>query len=147
MGKFKKGVFLGGLLGAGMTWLNTTKKGKEVREDLINQSAFIYEDLKKKVKASKAYDDLTKKDYMVMVRGAVDKYAVKNDAVKKARGAIVSLLASNYDQMKYEFDKKMKKTKRKPAKRKTSTTKKRKTSTTKKRTKSKPKSRTKTKKK
>lgn len=135
MGKFKKGVFLGSLLGAGLTWLNTTKKGKEMREDLINQSACIYEDLKKKVKASKAYDDLTKKDYMIMVKQAVDKYAVKNPAVKKARGAIVSLLESNYDQMKSEFSKKMKKTKRKPAKRKTSTTKKR----TKSKTKTKPK--------
>ncbi len=28
MGKFKKGLFLGGLLGAGLMWLNATKKRK-----------------------------------------------------------------------------------------------------------------------
>ena len=31
MGKFKKGFLFGGLLGAGIMWMSTTKKGREVR--------------------------------------------------------------------------------------------------------------------
>ncbi len=61
MGKFKKGLFMGGLLGAGMMWLNTTKKGKETRDKLIDQSAEVYALLKDNILASDQYKNLYKK--------------------------------------------------------------------------------------
>ena len=39
MGTFKKGLFFGGLLGAGLMWLNTTKQGRELRENMLNYAA------------------------------------------------------------------------------------------------------------
>jgi len=35
MGNFKKGLFLGGLLGAGLMWLNVTPKGREMKAKLL----------------------------------------------------------------------------------------------------------------
>ena len=42
MGKFNKGVVLGGVLGAAIVWLNTTTKGKQYRTQLVDQAADIY---------------------------------------------------------------------------------------------------------
>jgi hypothetical protein len=87
MGRFKKGLCLGALLGAGLTWMSTTKKGRETREQMLNASADIYEELKEKVIVSGALDKMTKTKYYALVDAAVEKYAKKN----KLTGNIASM--------------------------------------------------------
>jgi gas vesicle protein len=112
MGKFKKGLFLGGLLGAGLTWLNTTKKGREVREKLLDHSAEVYLELKDKVLASETWDKMTKKDFIAMARETVDKYAVKNGLADKAKKSVVKLVGTQWGQLQKEVCKKKKGKKR-----------------------------------
>ncbi|MEK7084784.1 MAG: hypothetical protein AAB932_06120, partial [Patescibacteria group bacterium] len=60
MGKFKKGLFLGGILGAGLMWLNTTTRGKEKREEIFDHAAEIYRRVKEEIKDSDAVAGLKK---------------------------------------------------------------------------------------
>jgi len=100
MGKFKKGFFLGGLLGAGLTWLNITKKGKEVRGQLLDHAALVYEETKEKLAASGALDKLTKAQFVKVVREVADKYAVKNEIVNKFKDMIVKLVSAQYENIR-----------------------------------------------
>lgn len=92
MGRFKKGLFLGGLFGAGLMWLNVTKKGKQVRSQLLDHGAEVYAQVKQKLEESGAMDKLTKNKYVATVKEVVDKYAEKlglEDNVKKMLGKLV----------------------------------------------------------
>jgi len=96
MGKFKKGVFFGGLLGAGLMWLNTTKKGKEFRGDMLDYAADVYVDVKRKIMESGAWEDMTKTKYVAIVRDVVDKYAVKNDLAQNVKNTVVKLVSAQW---------------------------------------------------
>lgn len=108
MGKFKKGLFLGGLLGASMVWLNTTKKGREVKGKLLDQAADIYLDLKDKVMQSQALDKLSKQDFVVMVKEAVDKYAVQNGMADKVKNMVTKLISTQWNNLQKELQKRTK---------------------------------------
>ncbi|PIZ94915.1 MAG: hypothetical protein COX80_05390 [Candidatus Magasanikbacteria bacterium CG_4_10_14_0_2_um_filter_33_14] len=96
MGKFKKGLFLGGLLGAGLVWLNATKKGKEVRNNLMDSAGDVYDDVKEKVIASEGWDKMTKTKYYQFVEQAVNKYAVENDLLDSMRDMIEKVVKSQW---------------------------------------------------
>ena len=96
---------MGGLLGASMVWMSTTKKGKEVRDKLLDSSADVYLDLKEKVLASDAYDKLTKQEFVVMAKEAVDKYAVSNGLAEKAKNTVVKLVGAQWNQLQKELNK------------------------------------------
>ena len=106
MGKFKKGLFFGGLLGAGMMWLNTTKKGKQLREQMLEHSVEVYINLKKELLASDNCKKLTKNKYIKMVQEYVDKYAVKNELTDNLKKMIVKVVAGQWNQLKEEIKKK-----------------------------------------
>ena len=105
MGKFKKGLFFGGLLGAGMMWLNTTKKGKEMREEMLDHAAEIYVTIKEKALNSKQYQDLNKNEYVKMVKEMVDKYAVKNGMADNIKKMVTKVLTAQYKNLKSEIKK------------------------------------------
>ena len=109
MGKFKKGLVLGGLLGAGLTWMSTTKKGRETREKMLDQAADVYGDVKKKVLVSPQWDKMTKNEYVRMVQDCVDKYCVQNKAAQKAKSMIVKVVSAQWGNVKKEIAKKKKK--------------------------------------
>lgn len=106
MGRFKKGLFLGGLLGAGVMWLNTTKKGRKMREQLLDYSADIYADVKEKVMSSDTWDTMTKSKYVAMVQDAVDKYAIKTGMAENVKNMVVKLVSSQWNQLQSEKKKK-----------------------------------------
>ncbi|OGH78282.1 MAG: hypothetical protein A2469_02190 [Candidatus Magasanikbacteria bacterium RIFOXYC2_FULL_40_16] len=108
MGKFKKGLFLGGLLGASMMWMSTTKKGKEIKEKLLDQAAEVYLDLKDKVVSSDAYDKMTKNEFVVMAQQAVDKYAVRNGLADKTKKMMTKLVSTQWANLQKELKKKKK---------------------------------------
>lgn len=105
MGKFKKGLFLGSLLGASMVWMGTTKKGKEVKEKLMDQAAEVYLDLKDKVMASDTYNKMTKSDFVEMARETVDKYAVQNGLADKTKKMMTKLVSTQWNNLQKEFHK------------------------------------------
>ncbi len=111
MGKFKKGFFLGSLLGAGMVWFNTTKKGKKMRRQILEQAADIYEKLSDTVMQSEAWDKMTKTKYAKLVQEYVDKYAVKTGMTESAKKMVKKLVMSQWPNLKSEAKKK--KTKKK----------------------------------
>lgn len=105
MGKFKKGIFLGGLLGAGLMWLNTTKKGKETRDQMLDYAADIYSDVKTKVMESEGWDKMTKTKYYKTVEAAVNKYAVENDLVDSMRDMVEKVVKAQWKKLKGEKSK------------------------------------------
>jgi len=106
MGKFKKGLFFGGLLGAGMMWLNTTKKGKQVREQMVDHAAEVYTGLKKQVLESAQYKNLTKSKYVAMTKQYVDKYAVQNGLADNVKKMVMKVVVAQWGKLKGELKKK-----------------------------------------
>jgi gas vesicle protein len=105
MGKFNKGLFIGGLLGAGLALMNTTKKGKEVKEKMLDNAAEIYVDLRDKMMASKTWEKMTKQDFVVMAQEAVEKYAVKNGLADKTKKMITKLVSTQWESLQHELHK------------------------------------------
>ncbi|MFH1286167.1 MAG: hypothetical protein ABII02_00195 [Candidatus Magasanikbacteria bacterium] len=100
MGKFNKGFLFGGLMGVGLAWLNLTKKGKDVRAQLLDHSAEVYGQIKEKVDESGAVDKITKTKYGAMVKEAVDKYAIENGLADNVKGMVAKLVKSQFKQVK-----------------------------------------------
>jgi len=100
MGKFKKGLFLGGLFGAAMMWLNTTKKGKNVRKQLVDNAADVYDDLSEKIMASESWKNMTKTKYVKMAQEYVDKYAIENGLADSTKKMVKKLVVSQWGNLK-----------------------------------------------
>lgn len=118
MGKFKKGLFLGGLLGAGMMWLSGTTKGKQTRDKMLTYAQDVFDDVKAQVLSSKKYADLTKSEYVKMVQEYVDTYAVKNGLADSVKSLVVKLVTAQWEVLKKELPKETKKVVRKTKKKK-----------------------------
>lgn len=108
MGRFKKGFLLGSLLGAGFVWLNTTKKGRAMREKMLDHSSVVYADLKDKILSSKRWNDITKHKYVTMVEDAVDKYVRKNGLAENTKHIMVKLVSGQWNTIQKEIQKRMK---------------------------------------
>lgn len=96
MGRLRNGLLLGGLIGAGMMWLNTTKKGRELRAQVTAQAADIYGDVKERIMATDAWDKLSKANYLQIVREAVDEYAKRHPLAEQAKTVIVKILNAQW---------------------------------------------------
>ncbi len=102
MGTFKKGLFFGGLIGAGLMWLNTTKRGKELRDQLLEYAADVYGEVKTKVISSKQWEKLTKNEYVQMVEETVNTYAVEHDLSDRVRNMVEKLVKAQWKKVKGE---------------------------------------------
>ena len=100
MGKFNKGLVLGGLLGAGLMWLNATKKGQKVREKMMDYASDVYEEVKEKIKNTEGWDKVTKNEYYKMVEKVVNKYAVENDLADTIRDLVEKIVKSQWKKIK-----------------------------------------------
>ncbi len=105
MGKFKKGLFFGGLLGAGLMWLSVTKKGKEVREQMLDHAAEVYVKIKQAVLTSEQYKNLNKNQYVALVKQYVDKYAVQNGLAENVKNLIMKVVNSQWSRLREEMKK------------------------------------------
>ncbi len=103
MGTFKKGLFFGGLVGAGIMWLATTKKGKEVREKMIDHASVAYEKLKAHLKASQAWKKMNKNTYVQMAREIVDTYALEAGLGPEVKNAVMRFLKTQLPRIKREL--------------------------------------------
>jgi hypothetical protein len=74
MGNFKRGFVLGSLIGLGAMWLGTTKKGREVRDEIMDHAATIYADLRTRIMATHTWQNFDSNQYTVMVRNSACDY-------------------------------------------------------------------------
>ena len=100
MGLFKKGLFLGSLFGAGVSLLNTTKKGKEVRDKMVHASEEIYVQVKEEVEKSGIVGKVKKSKYAQIVDKKVKAYTQKNPWAKKMTTTLVKNLKSKHSDCK-----------------------------------------------
>lgn len=102
MGRFKKGLFLGGLLGAALMWLNATPKGKEMRAKLLDQANDLYNQLKESIKQ---LEGPTKEMYDALVERAVEEYAAKKEMAIDMKNQLVRELKKRWERLEKEIKK------------------------------------------
>lgn len=102
MGKFNKGLLLGGLLGAAAMWLNVTPQGKAMRAKLAAHLQPLYEQLKASIKQ---LEGPTKEMYDALVERAVEEYAAKKELATDMKNMLVKQLKKKW----YELEKEIKK--------------------------------------
>ncbi|PIR04251.1 MAG: hypothetical protein COV59_03655 [Candidatus Magasanikbacteria bacterium CG11_big_fil_rev_8_21_14_0_20_39_34] len=105
MGKFKKGLFLGALLGASMTWMSTTKKGRETRDQMLDFSSDIYEEVQSKILKSDAWKKMGKQEFVCEVREVVEKFAKEHKWAVSVKNMIVKLVSSQWGTFQKEIQK------------------------------------------
>ncbi len=112
MGRLKNGLLVGGLLGAGLMWLSTTKKGRALRKDVTSQAADIYGELKEKVMASDAWSKMSKTNYVEMVTEAVDGYTKRHPVAEEAKIMLTKILSAQWSNLQKQLKKKTQEAKR-----------------------------------
>lgn len=93
MGNFKKGLFLGGLLGAAAMWLNATPKGREMRAQLLAHFEPLFNELKNSIKQ---LEGPTREMYDALVDRAVEEYAAKKELAEEVKNSLVKELKKKW---------------------------------------------------
>lgn len=102
MGKFKKGIVVGGVLGAAMMWLNTTAKGKSYRTKIVDHAGDVYEKVREELSGSEALKNMNKNKYVAHVRKVVDKYAIENGMADNVKNMVVKLVSAQWSRLQKE---------------------------------------------
>lgn len=102
MGRFKKGLFLGGLLGAGLMWLNATTKGKEMRAKILAHLDPLYVQLKESIKK---LEGPTREMYDALVERAVEEYSAKKELAQDVKEMLVKSLKKKWHELEKELKK------------------------------------------
>lgn len=100
MGRFKKGLFLGGLLGAALMWLNATPKGKEMRAKLTASLDPLYNELKESIKM---LEGPTREMWDALVERAVAEYADKKEMADDMKEMLIKKLKKKWSQLEKEI--------------------------------------------
>lgn len=102
MGRFKKGLFLGGLLGATLMWLNATPKGKEMRAKVGEYLDPLYRELKSSLAQ---LEGPTREMYEALVDRAVEEYAVKKEMASDMKAVLIRKLKKKWVDLEKEIKK------------------------------------------
>lgn len=102
MGNFKRGLFLGSLVGAALMWLNVTPKGKEMRAKIIEHLDPLYNELKESIKQ---LEGPTKEMYDALVDRAVEEYAAKKEMAEDLKSVLVHRLKKKWVELEKELKK------------------------------------------
>lgn len=100
MGRFNKGLFFGSLFGAGLTWLAVTKKGKEVRGQLLDHAAVVYEEVKEKVLSQEEWQKISQTEFVKRVEEIVARYGGAKKISTDVQRMIVKVVGSQYNTLK-----------------------------------------------
>ncbi len=111
MSKLKKTLLFGGLLGAGLIWLTSSKKGKETRDKMLEAAADIYEDIVKELKKMDKKYVSSKSAYTKLVQQKVDKYFEKYPALESVKEMVVKIVLSQWENIKATVEEKVSETK------------------------------------
>lgn len=96
MGRFKKGLFLGGLLGAGLMWLNATPKGKEMRAKLAEHLTPLFNELKASIKK---LEGPTQEMYDALVERSVEEYSAKKQLAVDFKNLLIRELKKKWKEL------------------------------------------------
>ena len=102
MGGFKRGILLGGLLGAGLAWLSVTKEGKAMRDQAIDHALKVYDRVKREVLKSPTWKKMTKSDFAKIVQKIADQYGAEIGLAKKITNTVVALVVSQWNKLRKE---------------------------------------------
>ena len=97
MGRFKKGLFLGGLLGAALMWINATPKGKEMRAKLLEHLDPLFNELKISLKK---LEGPTQEMYDALVERAVAEYASKKELAEEIKMQLIKQLKRKWSEIR-----------------------------------------------
>ena len=100
MGRFNKGLFLGGLLGAALMWLNATPKGKEMRSKMLAHMQPLYNELKASLKQ---LEGPTREMYDALVERAVAEYAAKKELADDMKNILIRELKKKWFELQKEL--------------------------------------------
>lgn len=104
MGRFNKGLFFGGLLGAGLVWLQTTKEGREMRKKILDTAERVYNQALEAVLKSKQWKSISKSDFVKTVKETVDRFPLAD----RMRETVVSLVSRQWPIVKQEIKRRVK---------------------------------------
>ena len=96
MGRFKKGLVLGGIVGAGLMWLNATVKGKEYRAKILAHLEPLYNELKSSIMK---LEGPTKEMWDALVQRAVEEYAAKKELAMDVKNNLIRELSKRWDKL------------------------------------------------
>ncbi len=100
MGRFNKGLFFGSLFGAGLTWLAVTKKGKEVRGQLLDHMAVVYVEVKEKILSQEEWQKISQTEFVKRVEEIVARYGGAKKISRDVQRMIVKVVGSQYKTLK-----------------------------------------------
>lgn len=100
MGRFNKGLFLGGLIGAGLVWLNMTPKGKEMRAKMAESLDPLFNELKNSLKQ---LEGPTRDMYDALVERAVEEYASRKEMATEMKAMLVKELKKKWKEIEKEL--------------------------------------------
>jgi len=102
MGNFKRGLVLGGALGAFLTWLNVTPQGKEMRTKILQHLDPLYNELKASIKQ---LEGPTQEMWDALVERAVEEYADKKELAEEIKNNLIKQLKKKWSQLQKEIKK------------------------------------------
>ncbi|TAN32762.1 hypothetical protein EPN28_04580 [Patescibacteria group bacterium] len=100
MGRFKKGLLLGGLVGAALVWLNLSPKGKEMRDKMKEHLENLFAQLKESIKK---LEGPTREMYDALVERAVEEYAAKKELAIEWKNKLVKELKRKWEDVEDEL--------------------------------------------
>lgn len=100
MRKFNKGLVVGGFLGAGLMWLNTTKKGRDFRAQIMEAAHTVYEQIEEEILSSKQWDTMTKSAFVKRVQELVNTYAIENGMADSVKKLVEKIVVSQFASLK-----------------------------------------------
>lgn len=102
MGNFKRGLVLGGALGAFLTWLNVTPQGKEMRAKIMQHLDPLYNELKSSIKQ---LEGPTQEMWDALVERAVEEYGNKKELADEVKNNLVKQLKKKWMNLAKEIKK------------------------------------------
>lgn len=96
MGRFNKGLFLGGLLGATLMWMNVTPKGKEMRSKIAAHLEPLFNELKSSLMQ---LEGPTKEMYDALVERAVAEYGVRKELAEDVQAVLIRELKKRWSKL------------------------------------------------
>ncbi|MFA6547701.1 MAG: hypothetical protein WCT11_02005 [Candidatus Magasanikbacteria bacterium] len=102
MGNFKRGLILGGALGAFLTWLNVTPQGKEMRTKILQHLDPLYNELKASIKQ---LEGPTQEMWDALVERAVEEYTNKKELAEDVKNNLIKQLKKKWIELAKELKK------------------------------------------
>ncbi len=104
MGRFNRGLVVGGLLGAALVWLNVTPKGKELRSKIALHLDPLYSELKDSISQ---LEGPTREMYDALVERAVEEYAAKKELAEDVKNVLVRELRKRWNAVEKDLKKRL----------------------------------------